>query len=349
MDAAVEEQTVLAPAPNTHALVQPDHVPAATPHALQPPAHAPHDPALALDQPDHAPAQHDAILDQGHAQQEPKRKQKMKRRSTADFVDVNTPNHSNEPEHFDPKLVPSRATHEPKAPSTRKQPIIDRDAKCINTPIVSWENDDAVYWYSIQTRNYESMLIVVETSHYDQVKTVVGPGIPKTFWRAMKEPPWAKAIDTELTKFEVNSCLRIVSFTGQHLVPMMWLFSVKNDVTKNARLVGRGNKTIPNVDFDPETVYCGNVSACSIKLALLIAAVYELKIRGGDLVGAYLITRANIDFPVYIVTPQGYDIPEGYCIQAIGNLYGYPLQVKTFQLNSTSASQSADTKTPHGT
>ena len=48
--------------------------------------------------------------------------------------------------------------------------------------------------------------------------------------------------------------------------------------------------------------------------------------RGGDLVGAYLVTRANKDYPVYIKTPQGLeiDVPAGYCIQAVGNLYEFP-------------------------
>ena len=45
-------------------------------------------------------------------------------------------------------------------------------------------------------------------------------------------------------------------------------------------------------------------------------------VRGGDLVGAYLVTRANKEYPVYIKTPQGLemDVPAGYCIQAVGNL-----------------------------
>ena len=100
---------------------------------------------------------------------------------------------------------------------------------------------------------------------------------------------------------------------------MMRLFSVKNDGTKKARLVGRGDKMIPNVDFDPEAVYCGNVAACSIKLAVVIATSYKLVMRGDDLVGAYLITRANKDFPVFIITPQGYDVPPDFRIQALGN------------------------------
>ena len=54
--------------------------------------------------------------------------------------------------------------------------------------------------------------------------------------------------------------------------------------------------------------------------------------RGGDLVGAYLVTRANKDYPVYIKTPQGLDVPKGYCIQAVGNSYGFPPAGQNFSI-----------------
>jgi hypothetical protein len=47
--------------------------------------------------------------------------------------------------------------------------------------------------------------------------------------------------------------------TGVHRISMMWLFNIKRDGAKTARLVGRG-------DFDPNAVYCGNVAASSVKL-----------------------------------------------------------------------------------
>ena len=80
----------------------------------------------------------------------------------------------------------------------------------------------------------------------------------------MAIPEWKNAIDTELKKFEKNSCLHVVPYIDQHLVPMMWLFSIKTDGTKKARLVGRGDMMIPLVDFDPDAVYCGNVSSRNV-------------------------------------------------------------------------------------
>ena len=54
--------------------------------------------------------------------------------------------------------------------------------------------------------------------------------------------------------------------------------------------------------------------------------------RGGDLVGAYLVTRANKDCPVFIKTPKVIEVPPGMCIQAVGNLYGFLPADKPFSI-----------------
>ena len=89
---------------------------------------------------------------------------------------------------------------------------------------------------------------------------------------------------------------------------MIRLFSIKTDGTKEARLVGRGDIMITLVDFDPAAVYCGNVSACSIKIAITTAGMNCLLMRGGDLVGAYPITRDILDC-VYLSRQDPTSIP----------------------------------------
>ena len=71
---------------------------------------------------------------------------------------------------------------------------------------------------------------------------------------------------------------------------------------------------LPWIDFNLKEIYCSNVSACGIKFILTIAAFYKLRMRGGDLVRAYLVTRANNDYPFN-------QDPPGLCIQAAGNLH----------------------------
>ena len=57
---------------------------------------------------------------------------------------------------------------------------------------------------------------------------------------------------------------------------------------------------------------------------LRLAAIYNLQMKGGDLTGAYLVTRACPNFTTYIKTPQGYEIPSDHVLTASGNLYGFP-------------------------
>ena len=193
---------------------------------------------------------------------------------------------------------------------------------------------------------HEYPLQMVETIHLNMSIKIKDPNVPKNFWDAMLSPDWEAAINKERGKFELNNCLEL--YTGQYLVRMMRLFNIKTDGTKKSRLVGRGDMMIPWVDYDRNAVYCGNVAASSIKIALIIAACYKLIMRGRDLVGAYLFTLANPEYPVYIKVPQGYSISPGNCIQAVGNYTVFHLPAKTFRRNSINVLPSVDRKTHHG-
>ena len=232
-------------------------------------------------------------------------------------------------------IPPTRSSQVQYIPPLHTMPAAhDEDENNINKIHVPYDDEHGspIYWYQFHVRNYEFPLTMCETQHFYKVKLIRDPRVPSSYYKAMRDPQWAIAIDKELTKFEKNLCLQIVPYNGQHRVPMMWTFTIKTDGTKKARLVGRGDLMIPNIDFDPNAVYCGNVTACSIKVCLTIAAKYKLNMKGGDLEGAYLVTRANPNYPVYIHAPQGYDVPEGMCMQAIGNLYGFPPAGQNFSL-----------------
>ena len=104
-----------------------------------------------------------------------------------------------------------------------------------------------------------------EIQHYKKIIIAHDDNVPQNYYKAMRLPEWREAIDKELKKFDKNLCLQLVPYNKQHLVPMMWIFNIKSDGTKEARLVGRGDLMIPYIDFDPYAVYCGNLTASSIK------------------------------------------------------------------------------------
>ena len=225
------------------------------------------------------------------------------------------------------------------APPCEKEnhiPIPSEDANNDNIDIINMpytdENNEPVYWYSMHVKNDEYSKAMCESQHYSKLGVPIDPRIPKSFKQAIQIPAWKIAIDKECEKFAKNDCFVVVPYNGQQLVSMLWLFNIKTDGTFKARLVGRGDLMQPYVHFHPDQVYCGNVCACSIKICLAIAAKYKLTMRGGDLEGAYLVTRANKDYPIFIRTPEGYKIPFGMCIQSIGNLYGTPTAGQNFSL-----------------
>ena len=221
-------------------------------------------------------------------------------------------------------------------PYGKNEPISFEDTNDDNINIANMpytdENDEPVYWYSFYARNEEYARSMCETQHYSKMATPTDPRVPKCFKQAVRIPAWKEAIDKECGKFDKNDCFTVVPYNGQQLVAMMWLFNIKTDGTFKARLVARGDLMKPFVHYHPNDVYCGNVSATSIKIAVAIAAAYKLTMRGGDLEGAYLVTRANASYPIFIKTPEGYNIPEGMCIQSLGNIYGNPVSGQNFSL-----------------
>jgi hypothetical protein len=87
----------------------------------------------------------------------------------------------------------------------------------------------------------------------------------------------------------------------------MWIFEIKDDGTLKSRLVGRGDMMKAGVHYQDGETYCGNVSASSIKIVLKIAAMLNMEMIGGDIEGAYLITRTKT--PIAVHTPEGYYCP----------------------------------------
>ena len=80
------------------------------------------------------------------------------------------------------------------------------------------------------TPSVEYNLLVIETSHFLTLATPGTPHVSMTFWKAMAIPEWKLSVDTKLKNFEANACLELVPYAGQYLVPMKWIFSIKNDI-----------------------------------------------------------------------------------------------------------------------
>ena len=155
---------------------------------------------------------------------------------------------------------------------------------------------------------------------------------PRNFRQASALPEWHAPILKELDNFQTNSCFQWIPDTGQRRLFMIWLFSFKANFDLKARMVIDGSKCVPGLDYDPSEVYCGNVQAASVKIFFALSALYGLTMRGGDLVGAYLVTPGSKDFKLCISTPPGIKAPPGMILEVLGNLYGLPSSGRNFSM-----------------
>ena len=77
-------------------------------------------------------------------------------------------------------------------------------------------------------------------------------------------------------------------------------------------------------------MYCGRVTATSIEIFFALSALYGLILRGGDLVGAYLVNPRNEHLMLCIATPPGIIAPKGIILHVSGKLYGLPSSGRNF-------------------
>ena len=104
----------------------------------------------------------------------------------------------------------------------------------------------------------------------------VSTACPMSFKKAFLLSDWHPPVFKEMDNFIYNNCFHWIKDIGQRRLIMMWLFSIKSDTSLKARLVVRGNLCQPGIDYNPEDVYCGNVTATSIKSFFALSALYGL-------------------------------------------------------------------------
>ena len=100
---------------------------------------------------------------------------------------------------------------------------------------------------------------------------------------------WQDAMDRELLQLDeykvyhsIGKSTRVP--TGYQMIPLRMVFDIKQNLTRKARLVARGDKTEPPAD----SVYSGVASLRSLRMVVFLAELNGLEITGGDIGNAYL-------------------------------------------------------------
>ncbi|KAK9116560.1 hypothetical protein Sjap_015507 [Stephania japonica] len=138
--------------------------------------------------------------------------------------------------------------------------------------------------------------------------TSVSEDIPQSVDLALKDPKWRQAMENEYQALIKNGTWSLVpAHSSQNVVDNKWIFTVKknSDGSINrykARLVARGFKQLPGIDFD-ET-FSPVVKASTIRIILSIAVQFGWSIRQLDIHNAFL--NGSLIEDVYTNQPKGF-------------------------------------------
>ena len=187
------------------------------------------------------------------------------------------------------------------------------------------------YWNSVTGECSNVPVKTITSMHFGifmslfLMSSAIASLAPKSFVKAILNPLWHPPILKELDNFFENTCFEWTPDIGQRHLWMIWLFSYKANYDLKARMVIDGSKCILGVDFNPDEVYCGTITATSIKIFFAPSALYGLILRWGD-----LVTPESKEFMLCIATPSGIVAPKGMILQVLGKLYDLPSSWRNF-------------------
>lgn len=139
----------------------------------------------------------------------------------------------------------------------------------------------------------------------------IDEGTGTTFWRDAIQ----KEVKTVLPAFDLLD-EGTVKPIGYQQIPCHIVFDIKMDFTCKARLVAGGHVT----DGPSSITYASVVSCESVCIALLIAALNDLEVAGGDVQGAYL--NAPCREKLYTICGPEFGEFAGWIAIVVKALYG---------------------------
>ena len=155
------------------------------------------------------------------------------------------------------------------------------------------EDEPAFNWWVRTVRKKRDRIIKAVKSRYMRKVQKFGLELPKTVKRALeideetKTTHWRDAMKKEIGV--IHPAIRILAEgerppPGYKQIPCHIVLDIKMDFTRKVRFVAGGHVTEP----PSSQTYASVVSRESVRIALLIAAYYELDLLAGDIQGAYL-------------------------------------------------------------
>ena len=152
--------------------------------------------------------------------------------------------------------------------------------------------------------------------------------LPTTYQQAVSGADavhWQAAIAAEINSLNNNGTFLVTKTAdvgeGCKTLSSRWVFNIKssNEGYKyKARLVARGDRQRPGVDFNE--VYAPVMNASTLRAMLAIAAVKDYELDNMDAVTAFL--NAPVDTELYLSPPEGFAVAPGHVLRLQKSLYG---------------------------
>jgi hypothetical protein len=136
-------------------------------------------------------------------------------------------------------------------------------------------------------------------------------------------PKWEQACQQELETLFKRKVFEVVKCpSGRKVIKNQWLFDVKDDGHKRARLVAKGFSQVEGMDYDQ--VSSPVVRFETVRLILSLAALKNWVAYGLDVCNTYLYGKLNEE--IYMEQPEGFTAPgttrEQFVLRLLHALYG---------------------------
>ncbi|MGH7954509.1 MAG: reverse transcriptase domain-containing protein, partial [Gloeomargaritales cyanobacterium] len=187
------------------------------------------------------------------------------------------------------------------------------------------DDEPAFDWWVRIILKRKTRLIKASISRHRRVGYKFGIRIPETTEEALRFDQedgtslWRDAIKKEMAGVKVAFDVLEKGAKpppGYKRIPLRMVFTVKMDFTRKVRLVAGGHRTDP-----PKTItYASVVSRESVRIALLLAALYDVEVKVADIGNAYL--NAKTTEKVYSIAGPEFGAYEGHTVIIVRALYG---------------------------
>lgn len=152
---------------------------------------------------------------------------------------------------------------------------------------------------------------------------------PKSYREAMKRsdaPKWQAAMDAEMAQLDkLGTYTKVTLPRDRKAISCTWVYRQKRNAAGEtlkykARLVARGFSQRPGFDFDEDRLYALVVRLETLRILLVMAAMFDWEIDQVDVVGAYL--NGTLKEEIYMTQPEGFNDDSDSVWKLIKSLYG---------------------------